>query len=50
MKLMLEHPAVDTSTKPVKYLQVFLQVAFDLTALYLLHQIHIYIWRAMTGH
>lgn len=50
MKLVLERHTVDTSTKPVNYPQVLLQVAFDLAALYLLHQSYIYVWRAMTGH
>jgi len=50
LKLVLEQQAVDTTTKPVKYLQVFLQVAFDLGMLYIASEAYIYIWRITTGH
>jgi hypothetical protein len=50
MKLMTKRPEVYTSTKPVKYLPIFLQMAFSLTGLFVANELAIYLWRAMTGH
>jgi hypothetical protein len=46
----LSNTNIDTSTKPVKYLPIFLQMAFNLIGLFAANELALHVWRAMTGH
>jgi hypothetical protein len=46
----LVNPEQELATTTRSILQPIVQVAFNLAALYTFHNLHIYVWRAMTGH
>lgn len=50
MKPIETEPKTKNATETSKWLEVVVQLGFNVAALYITHLVTLNIWRAMTGH